>query len=83
MVLAVILAATRPGVLVAIRRDGFGMLLYGVLAVALVQVASFNAVRYRAVPLALLLEYAGPWLVIAWGWLVRRQPPTRRAWPWG
>jgi len=32
VVLAVILAATRPGVLVAIRRDGFGLLLYGVLA---------------------------------------------------
>jgi drug/metabolite transporter (DMT)-like permease len=30
VVLAVILAATRPGVLVAIRRDGFGLLLYGV-----------------------------------------------------
>jgi drug/metabolite transporter (DMT)-like permease len=78
VVLAVILAATRPGVLVAIRRDGFGLLLYGVLAMALVQVAFFNAVRYLAVPVALLLEYAGPVLVIVWVWLVRRQPPTRR-----
>jgi drug/metabolite transporter (DMT)-like permease len=78
VVLAVILAATRPGVLVAIRRDGFGLLLYGVLAMALVQVAFFNAMRYLAVPVALLLEYAGPVLVIVWVWLVRRQPPTRR-----
>ncbi|MDT7633308.1 MAG: hypothetical protein QOI50_5238, partial [Pseudonocardiales bacterium] len=54
VVLAVILAATRPGVLVAIRRDGFGLLLYGVLAMAVVQIAFFNAVRYLAVPVALL-----------------------------
>lgn len=78
VVLAVILAATRPGVLVAIRRDGFGLLLYGVLAMALVQVAFFNAVRYLSVPVALLIEYTGPVIVIAWVWLVRRQPPTRR-----
>ncbi|MDT7646251.1 MAG: hypothetical protein QOC75_3251 [Pseudonocardiales bacterium] len=78
VVLAVILAATRPGVLVAIRRDGFGLLLYGVLAMAVVQIAFFNAVRYLAVPVALLLEYLGPVLVIGWVWLVRRQPPTRR-----
>lgn len=78
VVLAGILAATRPGVLAAIRRDGFGLLRYGVLAMALVQLAFFNAMRYLPVPVALLLEYAGPVLVIGWVWLVRRQPPTRR-----
>jgi drug/metabolite transporter (DMT)-like permease len=78
VVFAVVLAATRPGVIAAVRRDLAGMLLYGVLATAGVQVAYFNAVRYLAVPVALLLEFTGPVLVIAWVWLVRRQPPTRR-----
>lgn len=77
VVLAVMLAVTRPGVLAAVRRDGTGLVLYGALAMAGVQVAFFNAVRYLAVPVALLLEYAGPVLVIVWVWLVRRQPPTR------
>ncbi|MDT7679884.1 MAG: hypothetical protein QOG57_194, partial [Pseudonocardiales bacterium] len=31
-----------------------------------------------AVPVALLLEYLGPVLVIGWVWLVRRKPPIRR-----
>jgi drug/metabolite transporter (DMT)-like permease len=43
-----------------------------------VQVAFFNAVRYMPVSIALLLEYLGPVLVIAWVWVVRRQPPSRR-----
>jgi drug/metabolite transporter (DMT)-like permease len=78
VVLAVILAAVRPGVVAAVRRDGPALLLYGVLAMAGVQVAFFNAVRYLPVPVALLLEYTGPVLVIGWVWLVRRQPPSPR-----
>ncbi|GAA5170159.1 EamA family transporter [Pseudonocardia eucalypti] len=77
-VLVVILLVTRPGVIAALRRDTSGLLVYGLLAMALVQLAFFNAVRYLAVPVALLLEYAGPVIVIGWVWLVRRQPPTRR-----
>lgn len=76
-VLAVVLTVQRPGVLTAIRRDGPALALYGVLAMAGVQVAFFNAVRFLPVPVALLLEYTGPVLVIVWVWMVRGQRPTR------
>lgn len=76
-VLLVLLAVTRPGVLAALRADGPALLLYGTLAVAGVQVAFFNAIRYLPVGVALLLEYLGPVFVIVWVWVVRRQPPSR------
>ncbi|NMH95139.1 DMT family transporter [Pseudonocardia bannensis] len=78
VVLALVLAAVRPGVVAAVRADGLALLLYGVLAMAGVQVAFFNAVRYMPVSVALLLEYLGPIVVIGWVWLVRRQPPSPR-----
>ena len=78
VVLSALLAVLRPGVLAAIRRDGLALLLYGTLARAGAQGSFFNAVRYLPVPVALLLEYNGPILVIAWVWLVRRMPPSRR-----
>lgn len=78
IVLLAILAVTRPGVLASIRRDGARMVLYGAFAIAGAQGSFFNAVRYLPVPIALLLEYTGPILVIGWVWLVRRQPPTGR-----
>jgi drug/metabolite transporter (DMT)-like permease len=77
-ILLVILAATRPGVLAAVRADGAALVLYGLLAMAGVQVAFFNALRYLPVTIALLLEYIGPILVIGWVWLVRGQPPSGR-----
>jgi drug/metabolite transporter (DMT)-like permease len=78
VILLVILALLRPGVLAAIRSDGPALLVYGMLAMAGVQVAFFNALLYLPVAIALLLEYTGPILVIAWVWLVRRQPPSPR-----
>jgi drug/metabolite transporter (DMT)-like permease len=77
-ILLVIMAIARPGVLAAIRADGPALLLYGVLAMAGVQVAFFNALQYLPVTVALLLEYLGPILVIGWVWLVRGQPPSPR-----
>lgn len=77
-VLLVLLAVTRPGVVRALRADGPALVVYGAFAVAGVQVAFFNAIRYLPVSVALLLEYLGPVLVIAWVWLVRRQPPGKR-----
>jgi drug/metabolite transporter (DMT)-like permease len=77
-ILLVILALTRPGVRVAVRADGPALVMYGVLAMAGVQVAFFNALLYVPVAVALLLEYLGPILVLAWVWLVRRQPPSAR-----
>ncbi|NMH81187.1 EamA family transporter [Pseudonocardia xinjiangensis] len=78
VILLVILAVARPGVLAAIRADGPALLLYGLLAMAGVQVAFFNALQYLPVTVALLLEYLGPILVIGWVWLVRGQPPGPR-----
>jgi drug/metabolite transporter (DMT)-like permease len=77
-IVLLILAVTRPGVLTAVRADGAALVLYGMLAMAGVQVAYFNALQYVPVAIALLLEFLGPILVIAWVWLVRRQPPSGR-----
>jgi drug/metabolite transporter (DMT)-like permease len=77
-ILLVILAVRRPGTLAALRADGPALVLYGVPAMAGVQVAFFNALQYLPVTVALLLEYTGPVLVIGWVWLVRRQPPSLR-----
>lgn len=77
-ILLVLIGFIRPGVVAAMRADGPAIVLYGVLAMAGVQVAFFNAIQYLPVPIALLLEYLGPVLVIAWVWLVRRQRPSVR-----
>jgi drug/metabolite transporter (DMT)-like permease len=77
-ILLVVLAVARPGVTAAIRADGPALVLYGLLAMAGVQVAFFNALLHLPVAVALLLEYLGPILVIVWVWAVRRQPPSRR-----
>ena len=50
-------------------------LTYGVVAVAGAQVCFFNAVKYVPVGVALLLEYLGIALVVAWMWLRHRQRP--------
>lgn len=49
---------------------------YGVLGVAVVQLSFFNAVRYLDVPVALLIEYSGLILVVAYDWLIRGRRPT-------
>jgi drug/metabolite transporter (DMT)-like permease len=77
VILLVILAVIRPGVLAALRADGPALVLYGVLATAGVQVAFFHALLYLPVAVAVLLEFTGPVLVIAWVWAVRRQPPSK------
>lgn len=48
---------------------------YGVLGVAVVQLSFFNAVRYLDVPVALLIEYSGLILVVAYDWLIRGRTP--------
>ncbi|MFC4950640.1 EamA family transporter [Pseudonocardia sp. GCM10023141] len=78
LILLMVLAIVRPGVVAALRADGPALVLYGVLAMAFVQLAFFNALRTLPVAVALLIEYTGPVLVIAWVWVVRRQPPSRR-----
>ena len=54
------------------------VLVYGVVAVAGVQVCYFTAVRTLPVAVALLLEYLAPVLVVAWLWLRSGVRPARR-----
>jgi drug/metabolite transporter (DMT)-like permease len=50
---------------------------YGLVAVAGCQVAYFNAVQHLSVGVALLLEYLGTFLVVAWLWVGHAQRPRR------
>ena len=49
--------------------------LYGVVAVAGAQLCYFNAVQHLSVAVALLLEYSGILLVIAWMWAMHGHRP--------
>ena len=61
-----------------ILRHNVGMVgVFGLLAVAGAQVGFFNAVRYLPIGVALLLEYLGIILVVAWMWAVHGQRPRR------
>jgi drug/metabolite transporter (DMT)-like permease len=53
------------------------IVVYGVVAVAGAQLCYFNAVQHLSVAVALLLEYSGILLVIAWGWLRHGHRPRR------
>ena len=51
------------------------LLVYGVVAVAAAQFCYFNAVSRLSVGVALLLEYSGILLVVAWGWIRQGRRP--------
>lgn len=51
--------------------------LYGVVAVAAAQLCYFNAVAHLSVAVALLIEYSGILLVVAWGWARHGHRPRR------
>lgn len=53
------------------------VLAFGLLAVAGCQLAYFLAVQRLSVGVALLLEYSGVVLVVAWTWARTRRPPAR------
>lgn len=62
-----------------LRREWRQVLAYGLCAVALPQVAFFYAIEHLSVGVALMLEYLGLILVVAWQCLAARrlpQPPT-------
>lgn len=59
------------------RRAQKTITIYGVVAVAGAQLGYFNAVSHLSVAVALLLEYSGILLVIAWGWLRHGHRPGR------
>ena len=84
--------ATRIGVaalllmapaLVALRgrwgalRRGAGILVIFGLVTAACQICYFNAIQHLAVGVALILEYLGTVLVVAWLWLRHGQRPRR------
>jgi drug/metabolite transporter (DMT)-like permease len=60
-----------------LRRNLPIVLAYGLLAVAGAQLFFFNAVTHLSVGVALLLEYSGTLLVVAWVWLRHGQTPRR------
>jgi drug/metabolite transporter (DMT)-like permease len=61
----------------ALRRNAVMVALYGAIAVAGCQVFFFNAVQRLSVGVALLLEYLGIILVVAWMWIRHGQRPRR------
>ncbi|MET7748329.1 EamA family transporter [Micromonospora sp. NPDC005367] len=77
LVLALPAALSLRGRWPVLRRNLGVVGLFGLLGVALAQVCFFNAVRYLPVGVALLLEYLGIILVVAWTWLVHKQRPRR------
>lgn len=60
-----------------LRRNAGDVLAYGLVAVALCQLAYFNAVGRLSVGVALMLEYLGPILVVAWIWARTGRRPGR------
>jgi drug/metabolite transporter (DMT)-like permease len=60
----------------AVRDERLTVLLYGIFAVAGAQLAFFNAIEHLSVGVALLLEYSGTLLVVAWQWAVAKQRPS-------
>ncbi|HEU4734664.1 MAG TPA: DMT family transporter [Kofleriaceae bacterium] len=80
-VAAVLLAL--PGLLAmrgrwrALRDRGAMVILYGLVAVAGGQVCFFFAIQHLAVGVALLIEYLGTVLVVAWMWLRHGHQPRR------
>ncbi|MBY8873138.1 DMT family transporter [Micromonospora sp. PLK6-60] len=60
-----------------LRRNLGAVTVFGLLGVATAQACFFNAVRYLPVGVALLLEYLGIILVVAWMWAMHGQRPRR------
>jgi drug/metabolite transporter (DMT)-like permease len=61
----------------SLRGGGMVVVLYGLLPVAGGQVCFFFAIEHLAVGVALLVEYLGTVLVVAWMWLRHGQRPRR------
>src|SRR5262245_32434288 len=77
LVLAVPAAWALRGKSHVVRHNLGTIVLFGLLAVATAQACFFNAVRYLPIGVALLLEYLGIILVVAWMWVAHGQRPRR------
>ena len=60
-----------------LRRAAGSVVAFGLMAVTGAQLFFFNAVEHLSVGVALLLEYSGTLLVVAWMWLRHHQRPSR------
>ncbi len=78
VVLALLAALTRADQVRRLLHAPRTVVVYGVVAVAGVQVCFFSAVRTLSVGVALLLEYLAPVLVVAWVWMRTARRPSRR-----
>ena len=59
-----------------VRRSSRSLAVYGIAAVAGAQLCYFNAIEHLSVAVALLLEYSGTLLVVAWMWLRHQHRPN-------
>ncbi len=78
ILVALLTQRRRLRILLQARRSGAtrSLLMYGVFAIAGVQVCFFNAIQHLSVGIALLLEYLALILVIGWVWVVRGTSPS-------
>lgn len=77
LILAIPAALALRGRWRLLRRNTGMVSIYGLVAVAGCQVFFFNAVQYLSVGVALLLEYLGTVLVVAWMWIRHGHRPAR------
>ena len=60
-----------------LRRSWRTTVVYGLVGVVGCQVCYFNALKHMPVGIALLIEYTGALMVVAWLWLRHGQRPRR------
>jgi drug/metabolite transporter (DMT)-like permease len=77
VLLAVPAVLSMRGRWLSLWRNAGMILIYGLLAVAGAQVFYFNAIQHLSVGVALLLEYLGTVLVVAWMWIRHGHRPRR------
>ncbi len=61
----------------SLRKSSTTIVLYGLVAVAGGQVCFFNAIEHLPVGVALMLEYLGTVLIVAWMWFRHGHKPRR------
>jgi drug/metabolite transporter (DMT)-like permease len=77
LVLAIPAWASMRGRWGTLRRQSAIVAVYGLVAVAGAQLFFFNAVQHLSVGVALMLEYLGTVLVVAWMWIRHGHRPHR------
>jgi drug/metabolite transporter (DMT)-like permease len=79
VLVALCLVLRRPGQLATLARHKWPIVVYGLVAVAACQALYFVAASRLPVGIAILLEFTGPLLVVAWERLVRRAHVSRES----